>query len=432
VNAARAIRPPALAASVLAAAAASGVLLARQPPSPLILAALAALGAALALAASRIEAVVGLGFLALGVVKVEPAPSDALLAIAIGVSLARAGLDLRRVPGSMLLALVVLLALNLGSAIGAVEFGTGMRFLGITLYLAVLAVWLATWATTPERMRLVVGAYVGGAVLWTVLSVLAVLGAPLPGRAALIGEGVRAQGLFKDPNVFGPFLVPAALILLEESLAPRLLRLRRATSVALVGVLLLGIIFAYSRAGWLNFVVALVVMLGVLALRAGPGPRVGGLLAIVLALASLGVIAIALSGSEDLLRERARTQSYDTSRFEAQRSGIALAEQHPIGVGPGQFEVVSPVSTHSIYVRVLAEQGPPGLAALVALLAGTLFLAARNAVRGRDAYGVGSAALLGAWCGVLANSAFVDTLHWRHLWLLAALIWVAATRPRAP
>ncbi len=432
MNAARAIRPPALAAGMLAAAAASGVLLARQPPSPLILAALAALGAALALAASRFEAVVGLGFLALGVVKVEPAPSDALLAIAIGVSLARGGLDLRRVPGSMLLTLVVLLALNLGSAIGAVEFGTGMRFLGITLYLAVLAVWLATWATTAERMRNVVGAYVGGAVLWAILSVLAVLGAPLPGRAALIGEGVRAQGLFKDPNVFGPFLVPAALILLEESLAPRLLRLRRATSVGLVGVLLLGIIFAYSRAGWLNFVVALVVMLGVLASRAGAGPRVGGLLAIVLALAALGVIAIALSGSEDLLRERARTQSYDTSRFEAQRSGIALAEQHAIGVGPGQFEVVSPVSTHSIYVRVLAEQGPPGLAALVALLGGTLFLAARNAVRGRDAYGVGSAALLGAWCGVLANSAFVDTLHWRHLWLLAALIWVAATRPRAP
>jgi hypothetical protein len=38
--------------------------------------------------------------------------------------------------------------------------------------------------------------------------------------------------------------------------------------------------------------------------------------------------------------------------------------------------------------------------------------------------------LLGAWCGLLANSAFVDTLHWRHLWFVAALIWVAATRVR--
>ena len=62
------------------------------------------------------------------------------------------------------------------------------------------------------------------------------------------------------------------------------------------------------------------------------------------------------------------------------------------------------------------------------LLAYTLVLAARNAVAGRDTFGVGSAALLGAWCGLLANSAFVDTLHWRHLWLVAALIWVAAMR----
>ena len=56
----------------------------------------------------------------------------------------------------------------------------------------------------------------------------------------------------------------------------------------------------------------------------------------------------------------------------------------------------------------------------------TLALAVGNAVAGRDAYGVGSAAALGAWCGLLANSLFVDTLHWRHLWLVAALIWVAA------
>jgi hypothetical protein len=67
---------------------------------------------------------------------------------------------------------------------------------------------------------------------------------------------------------------------------------------------------------------------------------------------------------------------------------------------------------------------------LVALLAVTLALAAGNAVAGRDAYGVGAAVLLGAWCGLLANSAFVDTLHWRHLWFVAALIWVAAMRPR--
>ena len=79
---------------------------------------------------------------------------------------------------------------------------------------------------------------------------------------------------------------------------------------------------------------------------------------------------------------------------------------------------------------MLAEQGPLGLAVLVMLLGATLALAGANAVSGRDAHGVGAAVLLGAWCGLLANSAFVDTLHWRHLWFVAALIWVAATRVR--
>ena len=58
----------------------------------------------------------------------------------------------------------------------------------------------------------------------------------------------------------------------------------------------------------------------------------------------------------------------------------------------------------------------------------TLLLAMRNVVRGIDTYGLGSAALLGSWLGLVANSLFVDTLHWRHFWLVAALIWAGAMR----
>jgi hypothetical protein len=38
--------------------------------------------------------------------------------------------------------------------------------------------------------------------------------------------------------------------------------------------------------------------------------------------------------------------------------------------------------------------------------------------------------LLAAWVGLLANSVFVDTLHWRHLWILAGLIWAGSLIPR--
>jgi hypothetical protein len=139
---------------------------------------------------------------------------------------------------------------------------------------------------------------------------------------------------------------------------------------------------------------------------------------------------LAATGSVEFLQERARLQSYDVERFGAQRTGIELAERYPFGIGPGQFDVVVPISTHSTYVRALAEQGILGLVAIASLFLATLLFAGRNATLGRDSYGIGSAALLAAWVGLLVNSFVVDTLHWRHLWFVAALIWVGTMRPR--
>ena len=140
--------------------------------------------------------------------------------------------------------------------------------------------------------------------------------------------------------------------------------------------------------------------------------------------------AVSLSGSGDFLSDRARVQSYDADRFGAQAAGLEPAQRYPFGVGPGQFELVAPISAHSTYVRVFAEQGLPGILAFVTLVLFTLGAAVANAVAGRDTYGIGSAALLGAWCGLLVNSLVIDTLHWRHLWVVAALVWAGWMRRR--
>jgi O-antigen ligase len=166
----------------------------------------------------------------------------------------------------------------------------------------------------------------------------------------------------------------------------------------------------------------------IIALRRGGGARafraIAGLL---VALAITGAV-IGASGSVAFIEQRAQLQGYDSERFGAQRAGTELVQQYPTGVGPGQFKFHHPVETHSTYVRVLVEQGYLGLIVWTVLSVATLVLALRNAVLGRDTYGIGSAALLGAWCGLLFNSAVVDTLHWRHLWLVAALIWAGSMR----
>jgi len=139
-------------------------------------------------------------------------------------------------------------------------------------------------------------------------------------------------------------------------------------------------------------------------------------------------VFLSATGSIGFLESRAHVQSYDSSRFAAQNLGWQLGWTHPVGIGPGQFAFHSPVASHSTYVRVFAEQGFLGLLLWVALLLTTLVMALRNVVIGMDTFGIGSAALLGAWCGLIFNSVFVDTLHWRHLWVVAALIWAGAAR----
>ena len=413
----------------LLVAALLGVTLSRYPPTP-GLAAVAAVSllAVLALALTSYEAAAALGFALLGIVLFEPAPTDLVFFVVILVSLVTGRFRIRRVPAAAVGIVGAFLALNLVSAVEVVDLERASTFFITTLYVAVLGFWLAAWVTTRRRARIAAGGYLVAAVTAAALGLLALFLA-VPGRELIVLDG-RAQALFKDPNVFGPFLVPAALILVEETLSPRLFRLGRLFKGLLVLLLALGVLFSYSRGAWANLVVGIGVVLVVLALRRGGGRKVVLALSLLLVAGALVVGAVTASGSTDFLVERARIQSYDADRLGAWIAGLEPAQRYPFGVGPGQFELVAPISAHSTYVRVLAEQGLPGLMAFTALLTFTFGAALANAVAGRDTYGIGSAALLGAWCGLLVNSAVIDTLHWRHLWVVAALIWAGWARRR--
>jgi hypothetical protein len=419
-------------AGLLAIFLALGLALGRHPlPMPVVLGFGIGLLGSLALALARYDLAVGLGVLLLAAVRIEPAPADLLIGVLIAVAVATWRFDLQRVPLSVTLLVSGFLALNLLASVEVIDAARAVNFFAITLYLGVFALWLAAYVSSVRRARIVVVAYVIAAAASAALACLALF-VQFPGSEALV-RGPRAEGLFKDPNVFGPFLVPAALVLMEETVAPRLLRMRLPVKLALLSVLTLGVLFSFSRAAWLNYALGTTVLLTVLALRRGGFRRAITLLAVMLTAGAALIGVVAVSSSLTFLEERASIQAYDTQRFGAQLSGVDLATQYPLGIGPGQFELVSPISAHSTYVRALAEEGVLGLFVLLAIMLLTLGFAARNATLGVDTYGIGSAALLGAWCGILANGVFVDTLHWRHLWLVAALIWAGtALRARYP
>jgi len=416
-------------AALLGLFLALGVVLGRSPlPLPIVLGFGVGLLGTLAVSLARYDAAIALGVLLLAVVRIEPAPSDLVFGVVIALALVTGRLYLERVPLSVTLLVSAFLALNLLASTAAIDGARAATYFGVTLYLGIFALWLTAYVCSVRRARLVLVAYIGGAALSAAVACLALI-APFPGADVFV-SGPRAQGLFKDPNVFGPFLVPAVLILMEETVAPRLLRLRLLPKLVLLSVMAVGVVFSFSRAAWLNLAVGTVVLFAVLALRRGGARRAMTLLVVTLVAGAALFGVLAATSSFEFLTERAALQDYDSQRFGAQASGIEVAVEHPLGIGPGQFERISDLSAHSTYVRSLAEEGPLGAAVILGLVLLTLGFAARNVALGVDTYGIGSAGLLAAWCGLLANSSFVDTLHWRHLWLVAALIW-AGTAVRA-
>jgi len=395
------------------------------------------LTAFLALTITHYDTAVAVGLLLMGIVRFEPAPPDIAFAVIVSVAATTGRFRLNRVPRLLRWLVALFLVLNVLSMVDVTVTSEALRFLLITVYLAIFSLWLTGYVDSPGRSRRVVVTWLVIGALSAVVSVVA-LNMPIPGRSFILGtvdNGERASGLFKDPNVFGPFLIPIAVIVLEQRVSPRLtplLRLRAFSAWLLLLALTLGVLFSYSRAAWGNFAVAVVVTLATLSLRKSGALRVLRAMALLLATAVVTVTVLSAAGSIGFLEQRAHLQSYDVQRFSAQSLGWELGWTHPLGVGPGQFEVLSPVASHSTFVRTFAEQGFVGLLLWVALLLVTLVLALRNVVIGRDTYGIGSAALLGAWCGLIFNSVVVDTLHWRHLWVVAALVWAGAARRDVP
>ena len=408
----------------------AGLLYRFPPPLGLSVVGGVAMIAVLALALARYHVGVALAFALLGVVLVEPAPSDGVFVVLMAIALVGRRFRLAAVPFTVIAALGALAALNLLSAVQVADPERAASYFMISVFVAAMALWLSGYVVTRGRARLVVRAYLLAAVSSAILGVLALF-APVPGADVLVMDD-RARALFQDPNVFGPFLIPALLIVIEEILQPRLLSARLPTKAAMAAILAFGILFSYSRGAWLNLAVALVLMGVIYSLRRGGARRALGLLAIAALAAVVVTATVVVTGSGDFLVERAQPQAYDQQRFSGQRAGLEPALRYPFGAGPGQFESIAHTSAHSTYARVLGEQGFPGLLALLVLLGYTLAVAARNAIVGRGTYGIGSVALLGAWCGLLANSFVIDTVHWRHLWIVAALIWAGAMRGYLP
>lgn len=411
---------------VIAAAVISGSVNPRA--SVVLLCALVAVSATVVLSVTRPALLFAVAFALLGFVLTEPAPVDFVFALLMVITIC-SGKVKPRVPLAIRVLVGLTVFVSLLSVVNAVDGRRAAEYLFVSVYLLALAIWL-TWAFGNARAtRYALGAYSAIAGFSSVAVVLA-LYAGLPGGTTLLYDPSRGKGLFQDPNVFAAFLVPIAAITLEEIGRPRLFGWKRRYAVAAFIATAAGSIVAFSRAGWLNLALACAVVIAVSALRRGGlGPALRAVGALALA-GLLGFGLLSVTGSLDFLQQRSQIETYDQQRFGAQSSAFSRIGDHVLGHGPGQVERSLEISTHSLYARAAFEQGVPGLLLIVLLLFATLYCAVAFARKDGVVHGIGSAALLGCWLGLMVSSLFIDTIHWRHLYIVAALIWLGYVTTR--
>jgi O-antigen ligase len=358
-------------------------------------------------------------------VRFDPAPYD-VLAIGLAVTAYAAGLRLPRGFGAGLGFLALFVIANLLAAALSPEPRATLGYIGITFFL--LFTWLLFTSILYENLersaQIIWSAYLTAALGAVALGTAAWYGLA-PGAEMFLYEG-RASGGLRDANVFGAFLVPATVYATSA-----LERGARRMWLWLPAVLAFGfgMLLSFSRGAWLNLAVALLVYYALRTLTArslrelGSGMMVGSALAILAVAALLG--ALANPGIADLFAERAHlVQSYDvgdSGRFAVWRQVLDAAFQYPLGIGPGQSEQVFGNEAHNLYLHVLIETGWLGAIGLIGFLLTGLWRGLRLAVAATAPawYPVVVASIMGA----LVENLFIHGTHWRHLYLLLALLW---------
>lgn len=360
----------------------------------------------------------------------EPAPTD-LLTIGLIVLLPVVGLTAIRPPFALLGGtLVSICAFGFISALAASDAAKSTTHMAISLYLSLAAVIIAAFvARNPERhTRLILNAQLAGALFAAAAGLIGYFDF-VPGTADLFTKFGRASGTFKDPNVFGPYLVPAIVYLLHIWLHRPLIRGLPA-ALGLV-VLSFAVLLSFSRGAWAGAAIAILIYLYVTFVtspRMIDRVRIGAL-AIVGTISLLTVFAAAtqFDAVAELLSQRASlAQSYDVGpegRFGGQLKAFDVLLGHPFGIGALSFpDAYHSEDVHNVYLSMFLNAGWLGGLLFIALALVTLTRGLRRAFLRtpiQSYYLIAYSAL----AATFLQGLLVDIDHWRHFYILLGLVW---------
>jgi hypothetical protein len=369
----------------------------------------------------------GMTFAMSSIVFIEPAPYDVMV-IALLVTLVMTGL---RFPREMQPAAILLGLFAVGNVIAAASSAdpsAATRSLSIRLYMVLAwSLFVSLIVNNPGPvLNTIWRGYIFAALLavcWAILEYFGYIN---------FGDwqpGLRAKGPFKDANVFGPYLVPVAIYCLKE-IARHKSSSVKAIYSAIFMVIGLGILLSFSRGAWINFIVACTLFsIFIVASMSTYRDRLRWLLLntllILAAVAILGAAAGTKSVSDRFLQRAVLTQKYDLDRggrFFTQKQAIQEIAVSPAGVGPGLSDDVLGLEPHNLFLHVFIEGGwlaGIGFLMFLALSLYKSFSLFRWTSDLRDDFYV----VFASTTGILMQSLFIDSTHWRHMWLMLAMLW---------
>lgn len=359
-------------------------------------------------------------------VRYEPSPYELVFLAAFAV-FSVTGL---RLHASLAPLIALLVVFNLGGLLSVVPVAhdrSALVYTAVTVYLSLTSLFFAACLLddAARRIEIIKSGYVAAAAL-------AALGG-IAGYFDIAGLGDfltlynRAASTFKDPNVFGTFLIlPIALLAQDLLLGRRRVLLHG----ALLMLLVFGLFLSFSRGAWANLVLTLVLLALLTFLTTAEAwlrTRI-----VLLCIAGAGMLAVGLAAALSIEGIRAvfeirasLGQDYDlgeTGRFGNQLRGIQLLLEHPNGLGPHQFGKLFGQDPHNVYLNAFSAYGWLGGFSFLAIIALTLAAGLRTVLTRSPLQGT-AIAVYAPLVAVILQGMQIDTDHWRHFYLLLGLTW---------
>lgn len=362
------------------------------------------------------------------IVLFEPAPYEVFCLVAL-IGFFMAGLPVPRSVLPLIFLIVLFIIGGIGGLTYSLNFSKSAIYIAVTGFLGLTSIFFACYVAQSPYKRIVM------------IERAAYLAAIIACSAAFIGymniDGLsenfllydRARGTFKDPNVFGAFLILPAMWALYALLNTTSYR-SIIISSSIVFITSLGIFLSFSRAAWGQLIFGALLLI-LISFILAPSNRIRIRISVltisgIFLLFSLLTVIIALPQFSSLFAERfSLSQSYDIGhlgRFGRFIPGLLLAFENPLGIGPYVFRVIYLEEPHNVYLNSILIYGWLGgiayfLLVIITLLRGARFILYSHPLR---------SAIIPIYVTFLVTALeglIIDSDHWRHFFLMLGLLW---------